>query len=233
MRRSFRFLWQFTWPNLAAMAGFAAAVTLGAVSTGVPRGESNLFSTYFSTFPMVMLLVLFIISFALCTSNLNLAVSMGARRRDFFWAIQGIIVVYIGEVLILQSILAYLPKAMDWTYSGRMLLLQLGGLNGWRLVLAGLAMLALGCLGGLVFGRSKVWGTIVLTVAILFCMAAMIFLMISVGTDVVISSMDRSSSDFRLSPWGDLPRILTVGMAAVFLVSECCLWRLIRRYCVR
>lgn len=78
-------------------AGFAVLVVVGCYATGCPVGQSNLFATYYGAFPLVTLFVLFLFAFSLCTSNLNLGLSFGARRRDFFWAVQGVLVVYTGS----------------------------------------------------------------------------------------------------------------------------------------
>ena len=60
MLKSFRFLLQFAWVNLGAVLGFAAVVTAGSFLTGVPNGAQNIFETYFSTLPLVVLIILFI-----------------------------------------------------------------------------------------------------------------------------------------------------------------------------
>ena len=234
MKRTFRFLWQFHWPNLAALVGFAAAVTLGAVASGVPQGNENIFQTYFGGFPMMVLMLLFILSFALCTSNLNLALSCGARRRDFFWGIQGLLLAYTLTAWLLQNIMACIPVLMRWTDFGRWTaLMTFGKMSVWAFPLASMTVLALGCLCGLLFSRSKVLGSIVMVVAMLVSIAAVMLLMFAAGNEVALYSMDESAPDIILSPWGRLPRYLGLGMGAVFLVSEYLIWRFIRRYCVR
>lgn len=234
MRRSFRFLWQSTWPNLAALAGFAAVVTLGAVASGVPQGNKNIFQTYFSGFPMMLLMVLFILSFALCTANLNLALSYGGRRRDFFWGLQGILLAYVLTAWLLQSAMSTLPALMCWADLGRWTsLMTFGKMAAWVFPLAAAAVMALGCMCGAVFGRSKVLGTIVITVAMLGCVVVSVLLMVSVGSEMSLYSLDGSSPDVTLSPWGQMHLHLGLGLGAVFLICEYVIWRFIRRYCVR
>lgn len=119
MLKSFRFLFQFAWINLACLLGFAVLVVVGCYATGVPGGASNLFATYYGAFPLVTLFVLFLFAFSLCTSNLNLGLSFGARRRDFFWAVQGVLVVYTGFCWAAQVLLAALPQLGGWIEEGR------------------------------------------------------------------------------------------------------------------
>lgn len=234
MRRSFRFLWQFTWPNLAVLTGFAAVVTLGAVASGVPRGNQNIFQTYFGGFPMMALMVLFILSFALCTSNLNLALSCGARRRDFFWGMQGNLLSYTLTAWLLQSVMSALPALMRWSDLGRWTsLMTFDKMAVWVFPLTAMTTLVLGCLCGLLFSRSKVLGTIVMSVAMLGCVAASVLLMVTAGSEVSLYSLDGSAPDVTLSPWGRLPLFLGLGLGAVFLICEYLIWRFVRRYCVR
>ena len=42
----------------------------------------------------MLVLILFILSFNLCGTYLQLALSLGARRRDYFFALQGTLVLY-------------------------------------------------------------------------------------------------------------------------------------------
>lgn len=234
MKKSFRFLWQFSWANLAVLAGFAAAVTLGAVASGVPQGNENIFQTYFGGFPMIALMVLFILSFALCTSNLNLALSCGARRRDFFWGMQSILLAYTLTAWLLQSAMSAIPALMHWSDLGRWTaLMTFGNMATWVFPLTSMTVLALGCLCGLLFGRSKVLGSIVIVAAMFLSVAVMVLLMVTAGNEVNFYSLDGSAPDVTLSPWGRLPLYLGLGLGAVFLASEYLIWRFIRRYCVR
>ena len=45
MLKSFRFLFQFAWINLACLLGFAVQVVVGCYATRLPAGASNLFAT--------------------------------------------------------------------------------------------------------------------------------------------------------------------------------------------
>ena len=73
MLKSFRFLFQFAWINLACLLGFAVLVVVGCYATGVPGGASNLFATYYGApFPWSPCSSYSFSPFPLCTSNLNL-----------------------------------------------------------------------------------------------------------------------------------------------------------------
>lgn len=220
MLKSFKFLFQFAWVNLGAILGFAVIVIAGAYVTGVPQGANNIFRTYFGTFPLMCLLILFILSFSLCTSNLNLALSFGAKRRDFFWAIQGNLLLYTGACWVLQAVMSAIPHRFGWTSVDRWsFLMSLGGLTNWQYPLACLTILCLGCLCGLLYARSKVWGIVVMVITCLGGIAATMLLLIA--------------SDFLYGMWGSLPAILVLSAAVIIAVCEGLIWRTVSRYTVR
>ena len=170
--------------GLGAVLAFAAVVTVGSFATGVPNGAENLFETYFSTLPMVLLVILYILSFALCTSSMNLALSLGARRRDFFWAVQGVLVVYTGFCWAAQVLLAALPQLGGWIEEGRWTLIRAfyGG-TLWVFPLVCLTILVLGCLGGLVSAKSKVWGAVILSVSVIALLIGSLLLALMADLD--------------------------------------------------
>ena len=186
MLKSFRFLFQFAWINLACLLGFAVLVVVGCYATGVPGGASNLFATYYGAFPLVTLFVLFLFAFSLCTSNLNLGLSFGARRRDFFWAVQGVLVVYTGFCWAAQVLLAALPQLGGWIEEGRWTLIRAfyGG-TLWVFPLVCLTILVLGCLGGLVSAKSKVWGAVILSVSVIALLMGSILLALMADLEVL------------------------------------------------
>lgn len=221
MFKSFRFLFQFAWVNLGAVLAFAAVVTVGSFATGVPNGAENLFETYFSTLPMVLLIILYILSFALCTSSMNLALSLGARRRDFFFAVQGILLLYTGVCWVLQTVVSAIPVVFHWARPERWsILAALRGPHPWSYPLLCLAVLCLGCVCGLIFARSRALGVLIITASAVLAMFGVIFLFVTSGT------WEGSN------PWGVLPVVLTAGAVAAVGVSEGFLWRSIQRYTV-
>ena len=223
MVKSFRFLLQFAWVNLGALLVFALVVTVGSMLTGVPGGTDNLFSTYFSVFPLMVLMILYIYAFALCTSNLNLALSFGATRRGFFWALQGICLLYILAGWLLQGILANLPSLLNWDFPERFPMLQMFGFSSWFFPLLSLLILCLGCLAGIIFIKSKAAGIVVITLSGVLGIAGMVALFVT-------SSAVR---DFGAQLFGSLPLWLTAGAVVLVGVSEGVLWHTIHKFTVK
>ena len=96
MRKEFRFLLQSARINLALVAGYAAVLTLGAILFPAPEGERNLFYNYFISAPITVSFILFIMSFSMGANNLNISLTLGGRRRDYFWALQPVLALYVG-----------------------------------------------------------------------------------------------------------------------------------------
>ena len=223
MVKSFRFLLQFAWINLGALLIFALVVTVGSMLTGVPSGADNLFSSYFSIFPLMVLMILYIYAFALCTSNLNLALSFGATRRGFFWAVQGILLLYILVSWLLQGVLAALPTLLNWAFPERFPMLRMCGFTSWFFPLLCLVILCLGCLAGVVFIKSRVAGIVVITFSGVLGIAGIVALFVT-------SSAVR---DFGPGLFGSLPLWLTAAGVAVGGVSEGFLWHTVRNFIVK
>ena len=222
MVKSFRFLLQFVWVNLGAILLFALVVAAGAWGTGVSRGTSNLFATYYSTFPLLCLIILFIYSFGLTTGTLNLALSFGARRRDYFLAVQGVLLLYAGVCWLFQLVMASIPVLFHWSQLERwQLLLSLGGLSAWAYPLVCLTILCLGGLCGLLMARSRLLGTLVVAAAIAAAIAATALLLLSADVP-----------DPRAG-WSSLPLALAAGLILTVGISEFLFWRLFQRYIVR
>ena len=221
MVKSFRFLLQSAWINLGAVLGFAVVVTAGAFATGVPDGAVNLFETYFSTLPLMVLIMLFVFASSLCTSSMNLALSLGARRRDFFLAVQGILLLYTMVCWLLQIAVSAIPVLFHWSRPERWsILTALRGPNLFSYPLLCLAVLLAGCVCGLIFTRSKAAGVIIVFAAAVLGVFGVTFLFVTSDT------------------WGEahlgvLPVVLTAGAVAVIGVSEGFLWRTISRYGVK
>ena len=222
MARCSRFLLQFAWTSLGVVLAFAAVITAGCIATGVPDGAAyNLFATYFAGLPLTVVLILFILSFNLCGAYLQLALSLGARRRDYFFAVQVVLLLYTGSSWLLQLAVAWVPAAFAWANPERWSLLSaLRGPFLFSYPLLCLAVLCLGCICGLIFVYSKALGVIMVFAAAVLGLFGTVFLFITSGT------WDDSS-------WGILPVVLTAGAVAVVGVSEGFLWRTISRYAVK
>ena len=228
MVKSTRFLWQFVWINLAAIFAFAAIVVVGCYITGVPRGAENLFKSYFQAFPLMILFILYMYGFALCTNSLNLALSFGAKRRDFFWGIQGTILLYTAVCWLLQLFMSSLPALGSWIQQSRPWVM--GGNGGLVLFpLLCVTALVLGCLSGMAMARSRALGVILIIVAVLALLA---------GTIVLLIMADLAMWSFLLGGewsfvWGSLPYII-LGLALLALiVGEAVIWRTVKGYVVR
>ena len=220
MKRSFRYLWQSIWVNLSVLAGFGAVVLAGCLLTGVPKGVDNLFSQYLGMFPLMSVMILFILSFAMCTSNLEIAVSYGARRADFFWALQGAILVYALGAAVMSQIAALVPSAMGWENESHFLrLLSFGLESSVAYFLITVALLGVGCMCGLLYVRSRLWGILVMMAFVLFGVTAVVVMLIT-------------ANHGGFGSWS-VPVLLGGGLAVAFAASELVLWRVINRYCVR
>lgn len=227
MGRSFRFLLNFAWYNLAAIFGFAAIVIAGCYITGVPGNTEtgNLFETYYAMFPTMILLILFLYAFALCTNNLNLGLSMGARRADFFWALQGIMAFYSVVCWLLQLFMSAFPAIANWEVRDRWELLNLFGYRVWVFPLICIVLMVLGCLSGMVVVKNKILGALLVTLSILVMIGATVFMLLSTDTNFQELIFD--------SIWGDLPKIVLGVLAVSFVGGEFLIWRTIQRYIVR
>ena len=231
MGRSFRFLLNFAWTNLSAIFGFAAIVIAGCYLSGVPNNaeNGNLFETYYAMFPTMLLLILFLYAFALCTNNLNLGLSMGARRTDFFWALQGIMVFYSLVCWALQLFMSAFPAIANWEVRDRWALLDLFGGQVWVFPLVCLVLMVLGCLSGMVMVKNKIIGSIRVTVSIIIMVAVTMFMLLF--TDA------RMMEAFQEAGLGwvftTLPVVMTAVLAMGAVGGELLIWRTIQRYIVR
>lgn len=231
MGKSFRFLLNFAWVNLSAIFGFAAIVIAGCYITGVPGNteNGNLFETYYAMFPTMLLLILFLYAFALCTNNLNLGLSMGARRTDFFWALQGIMVFYAVVCWALQLFMAAFPAIASWEVRERWALLELFGGRVWAFPLVCLVLMVLGCLSGMVMVKNKIVGSILVTVSIFVMVVVTVFMILSADTNIVENLLETEFGWL----FTVLPRVM-IGVLAVGAVGgELFIWWFIQRCIVR
>lgn len=231
MVKSFRFLLNFALINLGAIFGFAAIVIVGCYATGVPDNpsESNLFTNYYAMFPTMILLCLFLYAFALCTNNLNLGLSMSARRGDFFWAIQGIFLFYTAVGWALQWFLSVLPSVAGWVVRERWSLLTLYSGKIWTFPLLCIALLVLGCLGGLLMARSRILATLIIIASCFIMIGATMFMLLFTDTRMTITLTGTG----WVWIFTTLPQILTVVLAVSAVGGEFLIWRAIQHYVVR
>lgn len=231
MVKSFRFLLSYSWVNLGAVFGFAAIVIVGCYITGVPNDleTSNLFETYYCMFPTMILMCLFLYAFALCTNNLNLGLSMGARRKDFFWAVQGIMVFYAAVCWALQLFISALPATANWEVRERWALLDMFDGRAWMFPLVCFVLMVLGCLSGLVVAKNKILGGILVTVSIFVMIFVTIFMILSTDTGVTAVLLNSEWSWF----FAALPKAGLAVLAVSAVGGEFLIWRTVQRYVVR
>lgn len=231
MGKSFRFLLNFAWINLSAIFGFAAIVIAGCYVTGVPVSaeNSNLFETYYAMFPTMILLCLFLYAFALCTNNLNLGLSMGARRVDFFWALQGIMVFYSLVCWALQLFMSAFPAIANWEVRDRWTLLDLFGGRAWVFPLVCLVLMVLGCLSGMVVVKNKLLGILLVTLSVLVMIGVTVFMLLSTDTDFLAHLQGTELGRIFTTLTKAMIAALAVGMVG----GELLIWRTIQRYIVR
>ena len=231
MGRSFRFLLNFAWTNLGAIFGFAAIVIAGCYVTGVPNNaeNGNLFENYYAMFPTMILLCLFLYAFALCTNNLNLGLSMGARPNDFFWALQGIMVFYAVICWALQLFMSAFPALANWEVRDRWMLLNLFGGRVWLFPLVCMVLMVLGCLSGLVMVKSKIAGATLVTISIFVMIFVTVFMILSADTGIMDYLMETEWGWL----WTTLPRIMIAVLSIGAVGGEFLIWKVVQRYVVR
>lgn len=228
MGKNIRFLLRFAWVHLGSLVVFAVLVVAGCYATGVPDGADNLFRNYFTVMPLMAVFILFICGFALCTSSLNLALSMGARRKDFFWAVQATMFLYTAVSWGAAWAISALPRLENWVQPGRFLAAS-AWTSGAVFPMVCFASLVLGCLSGLVTAHSRGWGVAIMLVACLILMLGTVLMMLFGDADLWSFLLETAWGGL----WGALPGILMVVLLLSIAVGESVIWRHISRFTVR
>lgn len=175
MAKAFRYLLVTGWANLAAIPITALVITALTVLSGAPIRSGNIFSTYFVALPLICLLFLFIFGASLCSTSLHIALSLGCRRKDFFGALCGMLLVYTGVAWAVRSCVLAVPALFSWSLEESMdFLFHFPGDGIWLYPLLGLCCVTLGCLCGLVLTRSRKLGAILFTFAMMLVVAIMV-----------------------------------------------------------
>lgn len=231
MVKSFRFLLRFALINLAAIFGCAAILVVSCYAAGIPYDASRhtIFESYYSMSPFVILLFLFLYAFSLCTISLNLGLSFGARRREFFWAVQGILLLYTALCWPLQRFLTALPAAAGWVDRDQWSLLLLYNGRVWTFPLLCVMIQVLGCLLGLLMERHRMLAAFLLVLACLGFSVGTAFMFIFTDSRMVVVLTGDG--------WGwlftTLPKILTAVLAVIAVGGDLLIWRVIQTYTVR
>ena len=160
MKKCFRYLLMFNAPNYGMALGFAGVILAGCYLTGVPTEGRGLFYGYFNMFPSMLLMAALLSGTAFCTSSLNHALSYGARRRDYFWGMQGIILVNTLVYCLMNAVFLALPDILNWHPD----------FNGTKFSptfpLAMIMVHAVGCASGRLYIKSRLWAGIINGLAI-------------------------------------------------------------------
>ena len=224
MKRSFRYLWQFTAVNLMVIAAFAAVLPVLTVvvggETNPQPGAGNMVATYFGMFPLMAVIIVFLLATNLSTINLDMAVSMGGRRQDYFRGMQVAFAAYALTCWGLSLVLTRIPGWLNWPDPEQWrMLLSLGNQPWWWYPLICMTAAAAGAVCGMLLVRHKVLAVFFLAAAALLGVASVVFLMLSTFNSIYL--------------WGDMHRIIPGLLAAVLVICEGVLWRYIKGYCVR
>ncbi len=129
----------------------------------------------------------------------------------------------------LQLFMSAFPALANWEVRERWELLNLFGGRVWVFPLVCMALMVLGCLSGLVMVKSKIAGTILVTVSIFVMIFATVFMMLSADTGVMDYLLDTEWG----WPWTTLPKAMLAVLAAGAVGGELLIWRVIQRYVVR
>ena len=204
--------------NLLVLLAFASVILTGCLFTGVPSGAKNLFATYYGMFPFMYLLTVFILSFAWCTSTLNLGLAYGCRRRDFFLATQVQVILYILFGWTLNQVMLAIPQLNDW-HNSNLRMMALFDLPLPLYILLTAALFLLGCSLGPLYLRSRIIGSIML--------ASIMLLGIGITTAILFLSDYPSQIQVHLS------MILSVCLFLIICTCEIFLYRFIYKATVR
>lgn len=231
MVKSFRFLLNFVWVGLAAILSFIAVVIVGCYAAGVPYSafRGSLFVSYYTMLPTFILLCLFLYAMSMCTTNLNLGLSMGARRGDFFWAIQGTILLYTVVGGALEWVLSALPAAAHWTARDQWAVLATYRDRPWIFPLLCITLQVLGCLLGPLMVRHRVLATIIIAFSSFIIMGSTMFMLLSAQTNIVVFLTGHGWEWL----FATLPNILPAVLAITAAGGELLMWRAIQNYTVR
>jgi len=187
-------------------------VTVGALLTGVHLGRGGVFVTYYGAFPLMTLMMLFLFATGYASANLQLALSFGARRQDYFWALLGALLLSSLVCTALQMGMAALPEMAGWRNPqtwNRLLTMGTNALLSYPFLCLSLQLL--GALSGVFMARSRVLGVVLFFISILLGIASVVLLLMFGNDQFVL--------------WGDLPTVLF----GIFLLCDTlCLWYLHR-----
>lgn len=215
MKGALRYLWDvYISPSLGAVGSFALIALVGS-----PVLNIQFFGSYYYMLPMILLIFVIIFAFNISTIFRNMALSMNCLRRHFFWGCQAafIAVALAGTAIVWLA--GALPELTGIGYPvqehGGMML---AGMPAYIQPVQLLFLLAVSlllqptgaALGGL-YGKSKVWATVLLVIVILLGIAGTVLMLFVNG------------GELSLPP--AVPIGLLCALTVIGAVSEVYFWR--------
>lgn len=208
MTRSFRFLLYDTrWRLLTLVWECLFLAVFYAVTGG---GE---YSRYGESIAALMMTTLMFLASALGNCAVPNALSLGGRRIDIFWGIQGCALVYALCATLLTLAVNAITGVLGWP------VLDLNLAVALFYPFACFALSILGTLAGILAPRRR-WLSVLLFVglvllSILLCFSLLLY------------------SGGRLQLWGSLPWLIPLILGLLWLAGEGFVYREIQRLCVR
>jgi hypothetical protein len=129
----------------------------------------------------------------------------------------------------LQLFMSAFPTLAGWEIRDKWALLDLFDGRVWVFPLVCIVLMVLGCLSGLVMVKSKIAGTILVTISIFVMIFATVFMILSADTGVMSYLMETEWGWL----WTTLPRIMIAVLSAGAVGGEFLIWKVVQRYVVR
>lgn len=215
MKNALRYLWDaYISTSLAAVGSFALISLVGS-----PVLKVEFFGSYYYMLPMILLIFVIIFSFNISTIFRNMALSMNCLRRHFFWGCQAafIAVALAGTAIIWLA--GVLPDLVGIGYAMQERSNPIsGGMPAYIQPVQLLFLLAVSlllqpigaALGGL-YGRSKVWATVLLVIVILLGIVGTVLMLFVNGGELSLPDA--------------VPVGLLCALTVIGAVSEAGFWR--------
>lgn len=206
MLKCFRYLFYANFPNYPTALGFGAFIIAGCYLTGVPADGRGLFSGYFDMFPTMLLFAALFMGSAMCTTNLNHALSFGARRKDYYWAMQLLALVNTAVYTLIAAGFLELPRLLGWSADFELIQTRI---DIPSYILTMLVVHSIGCVLGRLMLSHRVWAGI---------LTGLIFSVVLMTTAFTAIVSDRGA----WASWGDLPWLMVSGSS--FVIFLCQFW---------
>lgn len=215
MKGALRYLWDVYISTSLASVGTFGLIAL----VGSPVLKIEFFDSYYYMMPMILVIFVIIFAFNISTIFRNMALSMNCLRRHFFWGCQ----VSFLAVALAGTAIVWLTGALPeltgigypWTgehaitLSGRPAYIEPAQLLFLLAVVLLLQPIG-AALGGL-YGKSKVWATVLLIIIILL------------GIGATVLMLFVNNGELSLPP--AVPIGLLCALAVIGAVCEVYFWR--------